>query len=221
MSLVNRFKRQLLTYKELRTIKLFDAHLGYEEDTESKLNELKDEHLTYTSKISSPEMALSFELTRFIYRLSKAYRPKKVLDLGSGFSSFVLRKYAKDNLEVEVFSVDDDEEWLQKTKNYLTTHDLSTRNLFSLDEFIAEPRRGKFDLILLDLNFVEKRKNYLVFALQLLNEKGVLIFDDAHKVEYLREVKIATKNEAGTLFSVRKQTLDEFGRFSLVYKLSS
>ncbi len=124
----------------------------------------------------------------------------------------------KNDSNIEVFSVDDNSEWLKKTESYLEEHTLSTHNLFPLSTFINLQLKNSFDLILLDLNFVEVRKDYLHFSIDLLGENGMLIFDDAHKIEFLREIKKAVKDYPGHLCSIKKNTIDSFGRFSLLYK---
>jgi hypothetical protein len=58
-----------------------------------------------------------------------------VLALGSGFSSYVLRRYAAQDNRGVVTSVDDSAEWLSVTKNFLLDHGLSTENLIDLKTF--------------------------------------------------------------------------------------
>jgi predicted O-methyltransferase YrrM len=218
MDLINKLKRRVLTYVELLSISDYDVEIGHEKENGRVISTIRNEHSKYVTNISSPEMALSYELAHFIYSQSQIIQPTRVLDIGSGFSSYVLRLYKKYHPNTEVFSIDDDIEWLDKTRQYLAGHQLSTDNLVSLEEFIEVKQENGYDLILLDLNFVDKRKDYIRFAIDLLNGTGLLVFDDAHKVEYLREIKKVTKGQPGTLYSVRKDTLDMFGRFSLVYQ---
>ncbi|MDP2727812.1 MAG: hypothetical protein Q8P59_09750, partial [Dehalococcoidia bacterium] len=48
----------------------------------------------YTSRVSIDYMAVSLELSAFLMVLCERFRPSSILDLGSGFSSFVFRYYA-------------------------------------------------------------------------------------------------------------------------------
>ncbi len=71
----------------------------------------------YISTISSQEWAISFELSTFLMILCDVLKPKRILDCGSGFSSFVFRYYMSNvTPEPEVWSVDTSPEWLEKTR---------------------------------------------------------------------------------------------------------
>ena len=81
----------------------------------------------YVNTVSSFQMALSLESAALVWALCDERRPAKIVDLGSGFSSFVLRHWAKvSGREVEVWSVDDDAEWLQKSKEFCASTGVST-----------------------------------------------------------------------------------------------
>jgi hypothetical protein len=53
---------------------------------------------------------------------------KRLLDLGSGFSSYVLRAYAAGVPGAVGWSVDDDPAWLEKTRAFLVSEGLSTEH---------------------------------------------------------------------------------------------
>jgi predicted O-methyltransferase YrrM len=164
-------------------------------------------------------MAMSLELAIYILRYCLWKQPKSLLDLGSGFSSYVFRLYrASTSKSVVVYSVDDNADWMHKTEHYLENAGLNTEHLYLLTELQEQELDGYFDLVLLDLNYVEVRKDYIAYAGKLLSANGAVIVDDVHKVEFLREVKrIATAEKHG-LFNIKKTTSDEFGRFAIVMK---
>lgn len=218
---LNTIKKNLLEKVELFKIpnfkNFYNINSSKHENNKLLFYKITENYKNYVSKISSPDMAISLELSHFIYAYCLEHKPLKLLDLGSGFSSFVFRFYQKYNEPNSVvYSVDDNKEWLLKTKNYLTQFDLNTDYLFDLDEFQKNNTQIFFDLILLDLNYVEKRKDFIDFAAKLLKHNSLLIIDDVHKIEFLRQVKAISKTNNYKLFNIRKQTIDSFGRFSLV-----
>jgi predicted O-methyltransferase YrrM len=216
---MNSIKRRLLQIRELYGIKAFD--LKKQAETLPHYTELsekiKREHADYVQKVSSPEMAMSLELALFLLRYCLAHQPKHLLDLGSGFSSYVFRLYREAiGDEVIVYSVDDHAEWLEKTRHYLENAELNTEHLYELTALQGQHLDGYFDLVLLDLNFVEVRKDYIAYSAQVTAKNGIVIIDDVHKVEFLREVKRHAAILQSGLRNIRKQTLDTFGRFAIV-----
>ena len=108
----------------------------------------------YTRHVSSSEMALSLQTTALLSSLCKSTRPARLLDTGSGFSSFVLRKYAKDCGDgAVVYSVDDSAEWLAQTGEYLAGHGVDTENLYSWQAF-SDLHERKFNIILHELGSI-------------------------------------------------------------------
>lgn len=220
--MINKLKRKILLAYELKGIK--DFNFSNEELREINkfpkiFAEIKDKHAGYIKEISSPDMAMSLELAEFLIEYCISTKPNRLIDLGSGFSSFVFRLYQKHiNEQAIIYSIDDDEAWLHKTKDYLKNIELNTDNLITLDSLKAMDLNGFFDLVLLDLNFVEKRKLYISYSLDLTKEDGVTIIDDVHKVEFLREVKKRAKAHDSVLFDLKEKTIDSFGRFAILLK---
>ncbi len=168
----------------------------------------------YIQDISSANMAASLEVVSLMYTICKINNYKKILDLGSGLSSVVFRLYASKHPGVEVHSVDDSEEWLIKTKDFLSSYDFKIANISSLHEFIESKESG-FDFIFYDMNFAEVRINHIKWLLGLIKTGGVIIIDDVHKPDYYFSLLEKIKEEPYDIFSLKKFTLDNFGRFSL------
>ncbi len=205
-------KRNIQSLDQLKQIKPFDQ-------LDSNVIELNKEILRpyyqqYINEISRADMAASLELAAFMFTLCKINRYTKLLDMGSGLSSFVFRLYAKDNPDVRVFSVDDDSAWLEKTKDFLRLHQLSTENIFTLDQFIKSSE-NEFDCILHDLNFVEVRINYVEQMINRTKSKGLIIFDDVHKPDYLFALLTKLKNKGLSVFDLKPTTFDIYKRFAL------
>lgn len=178
---------------------------------------LRPAYEQYVRDVSSPDMAASLELAAWLFVLCRANGYQRIADLGSGFSSYAFRRYAKEAPGVEVFSIDDDETWLIKTKQFLSSHQLDTDHLMTLEQFTAGAP-SDFDCILHDLNFVEVRINYVNGLLARLKPGGLLIMDDVHKREYLTAVLERLTKQSGELYDLKPVTLDQFGRYAIVYK---
>ncbi len=181
---------------------------------------LKGTYEQYTTEISSANMAASLELGSFLLAVCKAKKYTRLLDLGSGLSSFVFRCYANETPGVSVFSVDDDDAWLSKTKGFLTKKGLDTTNMMNLQQFLSLNETG-FDCILHDLNFVEVRIHHVSEVLSRVKPGGLVVFDDVHKPDYRAGLLENLATQKGNVFSLKPVTEDQFGRYSMGYLRST
>jgi predicted O-methyltransferase YrrM len=171
----------------------------------------------YISEISSEIMASSLELSIFLLFICDIAQPKKILDLGSGFSSFLFRFHALNAPEKPLIcSVDDSEEWLIKTAGFLTTHHLPATNLMTWDEFSGHDM-GPFDFIFYDLGPFEFRKDSLNPVLEkLTGAHGIVILDDMHSADYGLFVKRSLKGTRFEDYDTGFYTRDHYSRYSLM-----
>lgn len=170
----------------------------------------------YTSDVSSASMAASPEILSILYSICEILKPKKVLDMGSGISSYVFRLYQKKSSnDCIVYSIDDDEAWLKKTEAFLENHSLNTENLMTLEDFkqISHP---VFDLIFHDLNFVEERIKHIDFLVDIISPEGAIIFDDVHKINYFKNLTKILRRRNLHIKSLKKESLDNFRRFAIL-----
>ncbi len=176
--------------------------------------QLKPVYDRYIKDVSSKEMAVSWQTSCFLYAAAKTRDCKKILDLGSGFSSYLFRAYAINSRNgASIYSVDDNDFWLEKTRTFLTEHEMPVDQLSTLSDFDQQNKSG-FDLIFHDLGSMATRAELLSFAISLLEPGGMLVLDDMHKTRY-RSVAAGKVKKAGLcLYSIRKYTLDELGRFA-------
>src|SRR5690606_36998947 len=79
-------------------------------------NSLAPLHDAYCRDRSDRIMAMSLETAAALAVLIEASGARRIADLGSGFSSYVVRKAAPD---AEAWSVDDSDEWIEVTRAYL------------------------------------------------------------------------------------------------------
>ena len=131
----------------------FSFLAGYSQQAETIRRRLLPAYRAYTATISPDPIAISLELAVFLYVICEATNPSTLLDLGSGFSSYVFRSYAKskDKFSAPVtYSVDDSTEWLDETRRFLQHHDCDCHNLWTWDEFVKHDRPS-FDLVLQDM----------------------------------------------------------------------
>ncbi len=170
----------------------------------------------YITKVSHPEMAISLELAAFLYALCETVKPKTVVDLGSGFSSYVFRIYAKANKDVTVYSVDDNKKWLRKTATFLKNNRLSVNNLYFWPEFNL--RQRQFDLVLHDLGDMNVRSVTIANAVSLVKPGGYLVLDDLHFAMYRPYVKQEVRQNGGYFIGLRQFTKDQYGRYAALFR---
>lgn len=95
--------------------KKFPQLQGFTERQTAVAKELKPYYEEYTFDVSQEDMAISLELATFLQIFCDIMKPKHILDLGSGFSSFVFRRYkATSQIKPIVWSVDDSQERILK-----------------------------------------------------------------------------------------------------------
>ena len=183
------------------------------------VHDLKPLHAEYVTTISSDAMALSLKTAAFLMAWCLGVRPRRVLDTGSGFSSYVLRRYAAlAGGPVEIWSTDDDAKWIHTTQQYLLRHGVIRGHLLLWDEFVHLDEGG-FDLILHDLGSKAGRLETLENVVAKLAPKGVVVCDDWHRAEYRRPATERLRNMGLRLISLKRYTLDNFLRYAaLAYR---
>jgi len=175
--------------------------------------ELKAAYEDYITNVSQADMAASLEANTYIMTLCQVLQPKRVLELGSGFSSYALRLQRDRRMpEMAITSVDTERLWLDKSESFCKKHDLEGGEYLLWDELAARP--SQFDFIFLDMADATMRK--AVFR-QLLTEYcargGAILVDDLHWPKY-RHFVLETMAEGDFCFiNSKKYTLDSFGRF--------
>ncbi len=174
---------------------------------------LRHDYKEYVKQITTLDMAISLKTAVFLRIFCEGFKPKRILDLGSGFSSFVLRSYAATQNGVEVWTVDDSPEWLERTRVYLTLHNLSTTKLILWNKF-QEGLFDPFDLILYDIGNMTLRCNSLHFVLKLIKKRrGVVILDDMHKAPFRKYVSDTLNRCSCSHSDLSMYTRDELGRY--------
>lgn len=198
------------------------------EDFDKTMPSLYNDYLNTMSP-----MAPSLKTLRLL--LSLCTPGDKVLDLGSGFSSFMLRYYAP-QLKLKVFSVDDSETWLDKTIVYCAKQKVSVASFYTLEWFKEEIKGVEemidvspglydpvlpFDVVFVDIGITKNRPKYYPLILRdWCIPWSMVLIDDMHK----GVLSTALHKELGHYdyidIDVYHQTLDGFGRYcSLITRL--
>ncbi len=192
---------------------------GYAEAADRIRRRTGAEHARYVSRVSTVEMAISLEVAVLCRWLCERTRPGRILDLGSGLSSAVFRRHALESDDpVEVWSVDSDPGWLDRTRDFLAQEDLPTERVVGWDEFRRRTHEP-FDLILHDLGHTgagELRPRALPGVLDWVAPRGWIVVDDAHHHGYGREARRILRAQGFEAWSTRRFTRDRFNRYALL-----
>lgn len=171
----------------------------------------------YGRGVSSPDMAVSLHSAVLLAALCELRHPRRVLDAGSGFSSYVLRRFAAGNGDgdaAEVWSVDDNEQWLDATRGYLRDKGLDNERLLPWDQFTRTDER-EFDLIFHDLGQTRAvRADTLPEVCARLGPGGLILLDDFHKHSYRARAHEILARDGFEVVPLRHHTLDRFGRYA-------
>jgi hypothetical protein len=172
-------------------------------------DDLRLAYQTYVSDVSTPGMAASLETMALLLALCRAERVTSAIDLGSGFSSYVLRIWARE-ADCVVFSVDDDAGWLARSKKFLAEQGVP---LGELCLWPTVPNRT-FDLVFHDLASGIRREEAMTIALQASSR--FVIFDDAQHRGHRAAMTAACAEVGARLYSLRALTVDWMKRYAML-----
>lgn len=176
--------------------------------------QLEEDYQQYTTDVSKDQWAVSLELARVLWHACHRKRPETILDLGTGFTSYVFRLHQKiADPSCLIYSVDSDEQWLEKTRQFLSAKSLSVSNLWLWPEFLKGPRM-KFDMIVHDLGGTRLRTEAIKSVLERSGPKTLIFLDDMQRDAYRRHVRKAVAAAEGRVFHLMQQTLDRHGRYA-------
>ena len=189
----------------------------YRRSSEDYRRRIEPFYREYVEIVSSEIMASSPELSVFLLFLCDLIQPERILDLGSGFSSFLFRFHALTaGKKPIIWSVDDSEEWLARTADFLASHNLPNDHLMTWDAF-SENQKACFDFIFYDLGPFPFRMACLQPMLEgMTADHGVIVLDDMHAAEYGLFVRRALKGTRFHPYDAGCYTRDHFNRFSLL-----
>lgn len=176
----------------------------------STFDQLVDPYVDYCTHVSRRSMAMSIESCTLLWHLCRVLDAESVCDLGSGFTSYVLAQYAKESGSVRVASVDDSQEWLARTGEFLAKYDCPTDALMMYDDWLDSGK--KFDVIVHDFSRGETRNTSMVAAARRANK--AILFDDANHAQHSRQMLLVCDVFGYTPVDVKALTFDKVQRFA-------
>jgi hypothetical protein len=179
---------------------------------------IKGVYQEYVNSISAADKAVSLELAYLLWFILNTTAPGVVVDLGSGFSSFLFRHYQSQRVKAggdcRVFSCDDNEYWLERTATFLHAQNLPASGLYLWDQFLEEHGNERPDLILHDLGYMPVRIKTLPQVLSLGTDQTITIIDDAHKPQMRQETLNQIRERGLRGYDLAQFTFDRFGRYA-------
>lgn len=189
---------------------------NYRKNEEEIRRRLLPFYRNYVADVSNEIMAVSFELSVFLFYLCGSRTPGRILDLGSGFSSFVFRHFMSHaDPKPVVWSIDDSPEWLGKTRSFLMANDVNSEHLISWED-LEKSGAQSFDFVFYDLGGFDFRKSSLEKILSMADRDGIIVLDDMHSADYGLYTREVLDRNRMTYYNAGAYTADKFGRYSLV-----
>lgn len=174
----------------------------------------------YCEHVSRDAMAIPLAAIETAARAIRVEDARRVLDLGSGFSSVSLRHLRErghlPSLET-LCSVDDDPKWLAASRAYCRARDLDDSRFFLWTDSCGG--RGGYDLVIYDLGNMTVRARELRTALHLVRSGGLVYLDDLHKPAYATAVADAAAELISEVHDVADREIDRFGRFGMLARV--
>ena len=168
------------------------------------MSSLRSRYEDYVSNVSSRDQAISWELTEWLVWFLEEERPQRILDLGSGWSSYVLRLF-----DSEVWSIDTSAWWLERTREFLYENGSLNGETMLLSDF---DWNGMYDLVFLDI--AKTRNRHQLFPLIKEHTSSWLLLDDANNTGYMNR---AIKEFSGwNVYDIKDETVDVYGRYALL-----
>lgn len=170
-------------------------------------------YVDYCRNVSLRMMAINVETASLLWYECDRVQARTVCDLGSGFTSYVLRRYAADaGYPVTVTSVDDEPEWLDKSAAFIRRHRLSSAGMSTYDDWATYA--DTFDVIIHDFNSGDTRNRTMWEVAARVNPGGTVIFDDMQNEGHRNEMTEVATAYGWPLVDVHDATTDETHRYA-------
>ncbi len=178
--------------------------------------ELLPHYRAFLSQNTGRRKTISLEFSVFLVWWCRRMRPRRILDLGSGFSSLVVRHCLDLRPQPVVWSVDANLDQLEATRRFLARTGASCERLVSWDEFEASDERA-FDLILHDLSDRQSLcRAVLRDVLSRVRPGGFVVLDDVQKSYFERYARHVLRDQNLRSFSLRSLDRDRVSRYQLL-----
>jgi predicted O-methyltransferase YrrM len=187
--------------------------------TDQQLSSIKIELATtydyYINNISEYGHPVSLETASYLLFLCRTQEAKQVVDLGSGFSSYVLEHYKNTApYPVTAHHIDTDMEWAERTVAFGNIYGIDMR-VQEFSDFV-EIKNESFDIVFHDMANGEIRNQTMPFACSLLTSKGIIVFDDCQHDGHRQTSQDVCANLGLEWISLHNQTIDKINRFAAI-----
>lgn len=183
--------------------------LEAQETLEEALPRLRTRHLSANNR--RDQTALDVPACLWLCRKIEEEGALRVLELGSGFSSWALRTWQMRHKAVTIWTIDDEPAWLEVTRSELRELGVRLDAIFTLDTFKAFARRHVYDLVFVDLDSPATRVAHVPWIVRWTQPGGVIVLDDWHMSHY-RGPMTAALAEYGITAEAVPETTDRWGR---------
>ena len=154
---------------------------------------------------------ISVELSEYIINLCKEKSPQTILDMGSGWSSFLFRTICQNSF---VLSIDDNKDWLTKTVEFCKQHNVEPKNMVLWNDLNVHEYKNTFDIALHDFGNRQARSEVLPFVINMMKSGGILIIDDMHKKDLRVRVEEILQQNNLNWTDLKYCTLDKASRYA-------
>lgn len=184
-------------------------------EIEHAASTLREPYTRYVTDVSSPGWAVSFETSCLLLALCRSAKVGSAMDMGSGFSSYVLRVWSSES-GATVCSVDDDPDWLDRTRDYLATFKLGTERL----HLWPDVPPGPFDLVFHDIAKGTRREATMRDSLS--RASRFVVWDDAHHAGHRRAMtETAGDSPVYNLAAITGDNIHRFAALTVVRGVAS
>jgi predicted O-methyltransferase YrrM len=168
----------------------------------------------FVACVAPPSSAMSLEVAGFLLDLCEQRQPRRILEVGTGFASAVLRQMGEPpGWLPEIWSADEDSARLARVRAFLAQEALPANRLLSWQD-LSETAEGGFDLVVHEL--VPAARSILAGLLDRVTTGGLLLLDGAHCPVLERSARHVLDAAGAEHFSLRALTRDCFGRHALL-----
>ncbi len=157
------------------------------------------------------ETSLRLEGCQLLAQLVRSRRPRRVLDLGSGITTLLLRHLATEVDDMAVTTTDTSSRWLEVTRGELVRDALPTSRLYLQAEFEQQAgTQNLFGLVSVDAGDLDFRVALAPELERWCAADGILVLDDFGMRDYARQMTAALEG-LGFVVTPHHDTLDEYG----------
>lgn len=182
-----------------------------------QLSHLRQRHLAEHGRRDTT--AIDVPSATWLCHAIERERATRVLELGSGFSSWALRHWQQSHPSVDVWTVDDEILWLEKTKAELVMLGYRTDHILSFADLLLHHPHESFDLVFVDLDNMETRITHAEQFVRYTRSGGLLVLDDWQMPHYHTPMTIALAT-CNVFVHAVPESIDPHGRYLAVGRVA-